>query len=333
VRHRIAAARLGSVPRVALLGCSCGNGSSGQRTRGATGSAAWDGAAAVPGRAASGIGMPTATEESAARLLALMVESGRTDFASDWLQRRSGLSPPAVSDALDYLDDLGAIRAVRRNEGFGFRAAWLQPRGQFLYRAIRAQQDAAGGDGREALLPERPPNPVGSPHGFTADDWEAVALRKDDPQTLYVLLGLQFVSSHYDPRALTRHVRSHFEEAVRRYNERHPDATIAVHFERMLAGLGTHGFSRIARDILRADVAVFETSDWNPNVMLEMGVALTWGVAVVPLRRAAARPIPSDVSGQAYVLHERSAALILSETFGNQLLELIERVMQTKGRP
>jgi len=279
--------------------------------------------------------MPTAIEESAARLLALMVESGRTDFASDWLQRQSGLSPPAVGDALDYLDDLGAIRAIGRNEGspFGFRTAWLQSRGQFLYRAIRAQQDAAGGDGHDALLPERPPNPVGSPHGFTADDWQAVALRKDDPRTLYVLLGLQFVSPHYNPRALTRHVRSHFEEAVRRYNERHRDETIAVHFERMLAGLGTHGFSRIARDILSADVAVFETSDWNPNVMLEMGIALTWGVAVVPLRRAAARPIPSDVSGQAYVLHEQSAALILSEAFGSQLLDLIEQVMRTKGRP
>jgi hypothetical protein len=101
----------------------------------------------------------------------------------------------------------------------------------------------------------------------------------------------------------------------------------------VLAGLGTHGFSRVARDILSADVAVFETSDWNPNVMLEMGIALTWGVAVVPLRRAAARPIPSDVSGQTYVLYEQSAALILSEAFGSQLLELIEQVMQTKGRP
>jgi hypothetical protein len=40
VHHRIAAARLGSVRRVAPLGCSCGNGSSGQRSRGATGSAA-----------------------------------------------------------------------------------------------------------------------------------------------------------------------------------------------------------------------------------------------------------------------------------------------------
>jgi hypothetical protein len=281
--------------------------------------------------------MPTAIEESAARLLELMVESGRTDFTSDWLEQQSGLNRPAVSDAVDYLDDLGAIRAVRRDEGhpFGFRTAWLQPRGQFLYRAIRAQQEAVGGDGDQLgpLLPVRPPNPVGSPHGFTADDWEAVALRKEDPRTLYVLLGLQFVSSHYNPRALTRHVRSHFEEAVRRYNERHRDATIAVHFERVLAGLGTHGFSRVARDILSADVAVFETSDWNPNVMLEMGIALTWGVAVVPLRRAAARPIPSDVSGQTYVLHEQSAALILSEAFGSQLLELIEQVMQTKGRP
>jgi hypothetical protein len=41
------------------------------------------------------------------------------------------------------------------------------------------------------------------------------------------------------------------------------------------AGYGEHLFNEIARDVIRADIAVFETSDRNPNVMIEMGVALT----------------------------------------------------------
>ena len=52
---------------------------------------------------------------------------------------------------------------------------------------------------------------------------------------------------------------------------------VQLDFQSLAAGYGGHLFNKIARDIIGADIAVFETSNLNPNVMLEMGVALTWG--------------------------------------------------------
>jgi hypothetical protein len=46
---------------------------------------------------------------------------------------------------------------------------------------------------------------------------------------------------------------------------------------------GEYLFNEIARDIISADIAVFDTSGLTPNVMLEMGVALTSGTRVPPI--------------------------------------------------
>jgi hypothetical protein len=64
-------------------------------------------------------------------------------------------------------------------------------------------------------------------------------------------------------------------------------------FRALAAGYGEHLFNQIARDIIAADIAVFETSDLNPTVMLEMGVALTWGVRVLPIKRVNEAIAPS----------------------------------------
>jgi hypothetical protein len=279
--------------------------------------------------------MPSPIEEHASRLLALMAESGRSHFDSRWLSRESGLEPGAVASAVDYLDDLGAVKAGRaRGHPAGAWDVRIESRGRFLYQAIRAQEDGYGcADAIGRLLPDPPANPVATPYGLTADDWATVASRKTDSQTLHVVVALPFVSAHYDMKALVRNVRDHFRRAVQRYNEAHHDTMITVRFEHLLAGLRRDGFNRVARDILGADLAVFETSDWNPNVMLEMGVALTWGVPVLPLRRATARPIVLDVSGQGYLLYEDSAARILREGFDDHLVGTIEDAIRMKAGP
>lgn len=279
--------------------------------------------------------MPSPIEEHASYLLALMAESDRSEFSSHWLQLQSGLEPEAIDRAVDYLDDLGAVKACGpASHPFAFRDVRLQSRGRFLYQAMRAVQQAEPPESEAwRLLPDPPPNPVATPYGLTAEDWAVVALRKTDSQTLHVVLALQFVSPYYDMKALIRNIEGRFRRAVQEYNYRHYEAMITVRFEHLLAGLKPDPFNRVARDIVGADLAVFETSDCNPNVMLEMGVALTWGVPVVPLRRAAARPIVLDVSGQGYVLHENSAAHILCEAFDEELVGTIEQAIRMKTGP
>ena len=91
-------------------------------------------------------------------------------------------------------------------------------------------------------------------------------------------------------------------------------------------------FNEIARNIIGADIAVFETSDLNPNVMLEMGVALTWGVRVLPIKKRDAPKLPSDISGQTWIDYEDSAARLTDDKFDRKLLKMIERIMAIKRK-
>src|SRR2546425_1188080 len=82
-----------------------------------------------------------------------------------------------------------------------------------------------------------------------------------------------------------------------------PGATL---FEPLAAGYGEHLFNEIARDVISADIAVFDTSDLNPNVMIEMGVALTWGVRVLLIKEKNCPKPPSDISGQTWADYEEN---------------------------
>ena len=107
---------------------------------------------------------------------------------------------------------------------------------------------------------------------------EAVSERKSDTQRLFTVLGHQVKSTYFDSDLLRRNVEAMLQIAVATYNgEPHGPPGARTH-KALHAGMVQHLFNEIARDIIGSDIAVFETSDLNPNVMLEMGVALTWGI-------------------------------------------------------
>ena len=102
--------------------------------------------------------------------------------------------------------------------------------------------------------------------------------------------------------------------------------------QELAAGYGEHLFNEIARDIIGADIALFETSDLNPNVMLEMGVALTWGVRVLPIKREGQTKPPSDVSGQTWADYRDSGAEFVGSDHEVKLIRMIDRAVRKKGR-
>jgi hypothetical protein len=172
---------------------------------------------------------------------------------------------------------------------------------------------------------------VGSPFGFTELDWEFVQGQRAKIRVLRVVLGYQFRSEAYDSSRLVSHVRDHFSQAVVAYNRLKGHEDITLDFIPLRAGYGEHLFNEIARDIIAADIAVFETSDLNSNVMIELGVALTWGIRVLPIREAG-RPVPpSDISGQTWASYEDSGLSFQDDGFQGSLIRMVERVMQRKG--
>jgi hypothetical protein len=123
-----------------------------------------------------------------------------------------------------------------------------------------------------------------------------------------------------------------FEAAVQRYNSgRRVQTPVKLKFSVLAAGYGEHLFNQIARGIIGSDIAVFETSDLNANVMLEMGVALTWGVRVLPIKAEGKPMPPSDVSGQTWADYRQSGAEFLDPDHLDKIVAMIERALRKKG--
>jgi len=123
-----------------------------------------------------------------------------------------------------------------------------------------------------------------------------------------------------------------FARAIEVYNSLPQSLPCSLNFAPLAAGYGEHLFNEIARNIIGADVAVFETSDLNPNVMLEMGVALTWGVRVLPIKAEGRPKPPSDISGQTWADYRESAAQFVDAAHDRKLVQLVERAIRKKVR-
>lgn len=266
--------------------------------------------------------------------------------------QRSGLPPNRVNDAMALLVDAGHAEWIQTygTAPYHFNAATITSRGRYEWQRVQSalderQKAVSAGDPTAATaltfsstVPTsmdfgiRPPAPVGSPFGFTDEDWEAVAGRKNNPQRLYTVLGHQFKSTYFDGTLLRNNVEAMLQRAVEHYNaERHGPDVVLDH-RALNAGYGEHLFNEIARDIIGADIAVFETSDLNPNVMLEIGVALTWGVRVLPIKREDRPTPPSDVSGQTWANHRDSGAEFVDPDHDQKLVRMIQRALRKKGR-
>jgi len=272
-------------------------------------------------------------EENAVKILTTLIEKKVGQAQGEQIKQITGLSPEDINDAVGYLEDLGAVDVIKwlGTAPYNFGAVMVNSRGKYLYHEIKKKTDKVKKEDEKKLLPERPVNPVGSPYGFTDDDWEFVSLRKEDRSTLNVVFGLQYESEYYDTSQLINNIKGHFQKAVKMYNEKHPREKITLQFEKLTAGYGEHLFNTIARSIIGSDIAVFEVSDQNPNVMIELGVALTWGVRVLPLREKSSPKPPTDISGQTWIEYEESGEKIIDEEFYKKLEKMIERAISKKG--
>jgi hypothetical protein len=197
-----------------------------------------------------------------------------------------------VNDAIELLELNGYVETIRvlGSGPFTFGNVGLTTLGRYEYQRLTSEADASDGRAEGSAVGRqipRLPIPIGSPFGFTELDWEFVEGERSKRESLRVVLGYQFESTSYDSNRLVAHVRDHFNEAVRAYNGLKGHENITLDFLPLRAGYGEHLFNEIARDIISADMAVFETSDLNSNVMIEMGVALTWGTRVLPIKDAA----------------------------------------------
>ena len=171
--------------------------------------------------------------------------------------------------------------------------------------------------------------PLGSPYGFNNSDWNYVSKRSSLNHTLVVTIGYQFKSSFYDSKNLIKNIKSMFRKSIKKYNQE-TGSVIKLKFITLGAGYGEHLFNAIARDIISADIAVFDTSDQNPNVMLEMGVALTWAfLFCLYEKRLVLHRHPIFLVKHGITYNNSGSDFEIDDHY-NKLTELIENAMMKK---
>lgn len=274
-------------------------------------------------------------EETAQRILGYLSEAPRDDSGYAWvfskkLQEATGLSPMEINDAVAILQEWGFVELLRYlgTAPFIFGQVAITPRGRYEWERMKSLQ------ARKAQtipsIPIRPPTPVGSPYGFTDEDWEIVAEAKSKSGEIRIVLGHPFESEHFDADQLKINVEEMFRRALGDYLKRQGSIRVSLQFKALAAGYGEHLFNEIARDVISADIAVFDTSDLNPNVMIEMGVALTWGIRVLPIKNEKCPKPPSDISGQTWADYRDSGGEFVDEKHHEKLIAMIERAARKK---
>lgn len=269
-----------------------------------------------------------------------MPEGEETWFGGDILSELTGLTPNELNDAVNFLGDRGLIERTNTigTQPYRFHIIKLNSRGRYVYHDMMSAQEK-----EKVVKPQlsylapsnaianTPPLPVGSPFGFTYLDWEYVQKKRRHRTNLFVVMGFQFESVHYDTEKLKTNIKASFQKTVDSYNQRGGRENILLEFKPLAAGYGEHLFNQIARDIIAADIAVFETSDINPNVMIEMGVALTWGSRVLPIRKVGLPKPPSDISGQTWADYAEDGAVFTKQNHDEELVAMIEKAIQKKS--
>jgi hypothetical protein len=277
--------------------------------------------------------MPVTVKENAGIILAAIYDESQKHGQADEvtgqrLQELTKLEPDQINDAIAILRDNGYVewQQLLGTAPFDFAYVEITPRGKVEYERVVEQSKTM------RTIPAISPTatPVGSPYGFQDSDWELVAARKAE-RKLIVVVGYQFESSHYQTQELIANLRHQFEDAVNAYNALPRSIPIELDFSTLAAGYGEHLFNEICRDIISSDIAVFETSDLNPNVMLEMGVALTWGIRVLPIKASGRPKPPSDISGQTWADYADNASRFLDQDHQRKMLRMVERAARKKG--
>jgi hypothetical protein len=126
-------------------------------------------------------------EQNALYILKILVENDIKRTSGKIIKEETDFDSESINDAIDYLEDLNAIDVLRAmgTTPYNFYNIKVTSRGRYLYHEIFSDQSGsiigkmpANEEKLTKSLPERPLNPVGSPYGFTDEDWESVALKK-----------------------------------------------------------------------------------------------------------------------------------------------------------
>ncbi|MCR4320595.1 MAG: hypothetical protein NUV74_09720 [Candidatus Brocadiaceae bacterium] len=260
-------------------------------------------------------------------------QKGLYQLQGEELATKTRLSPVALNDAVSMLEDNDYVQVIKwlGTVPFAFGQVGLTSRGRYEAESLAASANSTPYPSATNQAPSlsRSVTPVGSPYGFTDHDWASVAVDRGDSQRIIVSFGYQWKSQHYNTADLESNVEAMFRNALNAAAAK-LQISVALDFRKLQGGYGTHLFNEITRDIIGSDIAAFDTSDQNPNVMIELGVALTWGVRILPIREQLSPKPPSDISGHTWAEYTNSAQSWQDAYHQEKLKKMMEFAIKRK---
>ena len=178
-------------------------------------------------------------------ILRVLADAQRDEYTSGRdLSTRTELDPDRINDAVTLLVQAGY---VEWNQSLGtapydFGDAAITSRGRYEHQRLLSQLPQDGSLSVVTDVPQPqlnsenvaaegapilPPVPIGSPYGFTDEDWETVSDHKGGEGLLYTVFGHQFESEFFDTERLRTNVESMMRAAVQRYNSQRPSGVSA----------------------------------------------------------------------------------------------------------
>ena len=257
-------------------------------------------------------------------------QQGRYVVEGKEILSMTNLSPEKINDAVEILHENGYVDVTKtfRTAPYDFRCVELKARGRLEAERLKeAENDKKNNANKEksSLFV-----PVGSPYGFSDYDWQCVKLDWKNKRTLIVVLGFQWSSNYYNSDKLVKNLKTQFNETLKEINN-DDGLSLQLDFKKLKGGYGNHLFNEIARTIIGSDIVILEISDQNANVMIEMGVALTWNRNILPIKEVKSVTTPSDISGQTWAEYTNNAEKWNNPDHNKQVKELIKKAMINKN--
>jgi hypothetical protein len=256
--------------------------------------------------------MATQMEKDATAVLRFVAATQHQSAEGPRIQDGTGLPPERINDAVALLEMNGYAEVMKwmGTVPFEFGQIDITPLGRFELQSLDEPENGEPAEAQaQPASVARSPIPRGSPYGFEAQDWEFVETELSRRGLLKVVLGHPWESEHFDVAALKANLETQFADVLAAYESEPGSDAAALDFVPLKGGYGEHLFNEIARDIISADIAIFDTSDLNSNVMIEMGVALTWVCGYIPFARTellSLRQTSRDRRGRATPIAEPS---------------------------
>jgi len=179
--------------------------------------------------------MPSDIQDTVHKILKFLYDREKTFKDHIYVEAKdvkdgTGLTETEVNDAVELLHESGLVERLQTlgTAPYNFNSVLITARGKYEYERRKSIEGALISSG--AKIPEtgpgaalseieypslvallqflsrsaKPPIPEGSPYGFKEEDWEYVSKRKAQKNTLQIVLGCKFQSSHYNTDELKK---------------------------------------------------------------------------------------------------------------------------------